>query len=910
MEKLAALITRHYKKILLAYIIFSIISGFLFLRLQINFDLSSYLPDDVESTVALHIMDEEFTSTVPNARVVLPNVTVSEALDAKKTLSEIDGVTAVMWMDDVVDVKKPLPFIDKKILNEYLKDGVAQFSVTIEDGKEIPASDKIRELLGEDVMLSGMAIQNAYIQKQIVKEIVPAVSIIVPIGLFILALTTTSWILPFLILLVLGVAILLNMGFSALFGPMSFVTQATAPILQMAVSMDYLIFLLNSFERNRKVYGDVNIAMQKAIQESSTAIAASALTTVFGFLALMFMRFGIGIDLGLNLAKGVVFSYICALTLFPSLILFFLKLIDKTSHKRIMPEMPTIGGKILKVRIPMLILALLLVVPCFIAKDKTDFLYGNGNPGKTHQFYIETEKINEMFGENIAVVIITPKSDLGTQAQLTQELEKIPHVNSIISYVTAVGAQIPDVLVPSHYLSLLQSENYSRIILTTDTGEEGYAAFKTVDAVRETCAKYYDEYWVCGQSANVRDMKTVILSDSPFVNGIAIGFVFLTLLFSFKSLTLPFILLFVIENAIWINLSIPYFKGSSLVYLGYLIINTVQLGATIDYAILMTDGYMAARKTMSAYDAVKDSLNHHFISVFTSASVLTAAGFALQATSSMAVVSALGRLLAVGTVLSFSMVVFALPALLIIFDPLTQKLTLKKPLFKSKKSAEPELAFATAPAVTINTIPAPAASVSQKSAKSSLLSFLKKKKNKDLSPSVAETEPKAERETAIQNEYRAPMPGSYLPSENAALKEHGVKRNIVYVEVDGELKAMAPEELRPPKLYYLDKTDIDTDEHFEEEAFDDDDSGFEEAYIKEISLFVKNVSTELSMIREEASKARAQNDELRKEIQRLKTKRKAKPRQDALLAEIRELNSQMSLFKDEISPDNKKTQSR
>lgn len=908
MEKLAALITRHYKKILLAYIIFSIISGFLFLRLQINFDLSSYLPDDVESTVALHIMDEEFTSTVPNARVVLPNVTVSEALDAKKTLSEIDGVTAVMWMDDVVDVKKPLPFIDKKILNEYLKDGVAQFSVTIEGGKEIPASDKIRELLGEDVMLSGMAIQNAYTQRQIVKELVPAVSIIVPIGLFILALTTTSWILPFLILLVLGVAILLNMGFSALFGPMSFVTQATAPILQMAVSMDYLIFLLNSFERNRKVYGDVNIAMQKAIQESSTAIAASALTTVFGFLALMFMRFGIGIDLGLNLAKGVVFSYICALTLFPSLILFFLKLIDKTSHKRIMPEMPTIGGKILKVRIPMLILALLLVVPCFIAKDKTDFLYGNGNPGKTHQFYIETEKINEMFGENIAVVIITPKSDLGTQAQLVEELEKIPHVNSIISYVTAAGAQIPDVLVPSHYLSLLQSENYSRIILTTDTGEEGYAAFKTVDAVRETCAKYYDEYWVCGQSANVRDMKTVILKDSPFVNGIAIGFVFLTLLFSLKSLTLPFILLFVIENAIWINLSIPYFKGSSLVYLGYLIINTVQLGATIDYAILITDGYVASRKTMSAYDAVKDSLNHHLISVFTSASVLTAAGFALQVTSSMAVVSALGRLLAVGTVLSFSMVVFALPALLIIFDPLTQKLTLKKPLFKSKKSAEPELAFATAPAVSINTIPAPVASVSQKSAKSSLFSFLKKKKNEDLNLSVAEPEPKIERETAIQNEYRAPMPGSYLPSENAALKEHGVKRNIVYVEVDGELKAITPEELRPPKLYYLDKTDIDIDEYFEEEAFDDD-SGFEEAYIKEISLFVKNVSTELSMIREEVSKTRAQNDELRKEIQRLKTKNSAKLHQDELLAELRELNSQMSSFKAEISLDNKKTQS-
>lgn len=907
MKKFAALITKHYKKILLIYIILSVINGFLCLKLQVNYDLKSYLPDDVESTVALDIMDKEFTSTVPNARVVLPNVTVAQALDAKKTISEVDGVTAVIWLDDLADVKKPLPFIDKALLDEYFKDGTAQFSVTLEDGKEIPATDKIRELLGDDVMLSGLAVQNAYIQRQILKEMIPAVSIIVPIGLFLLALTTTSWMLPMLILLVLGIAILLNMGLSALMGrPMSFITQATAPILQMAVSMDYLIFLTNSFERHRKTCGDVNIAMQRAIEESSTSIAASALTTIFGFLALMFMRFGIGIDLGLNLAKGVIFSYICALTLFPPLILYFLKLIDKTSHKRIMPELPNIGGKVLKLRIPMLILALLLVVPCFIAKDKTDFLYGNGNPGKTHQFYLETQKINEIFGENITMVIVTPKGDLGTQAQLTRELEKIPHVNSIISYSTAVGTQIPDVLVPSDTLALLQSENYSRIILTTDTEEEGYAAFKTVDSVREACAKYYKDYWVCGQSTSIRDMKTVITNDSPIVNGVAIGFVFLTLLLSFKSLTLPFILLFAIENAIWVNLSIPYFRGTCLVYLGYMIINTVQLGATIDYAILITDGYISARKKMSAYDAVKDSLNHHLISVATSAAVLTSAGFSLQASSSMAVVSALGRLLAIGTILSFSMVVFVLPALLIIADPLTQKLTLKRALFKSAK--EPSPAFEAA--APFEPASQSAAGIFEKSH-----SLIKRgKKEPELSESSIKTEPEnTERKNESGHEYReyrVSVPGSYLPSENAIRDNRGAKRNIVYVEDEGELKAMTPDEIRPAKLYYFDPADLDSNP--EKEAYNNPnpEPDSEDDYIKEITAFVRNISSELGAIREDAAKTRIQNDELKKEIQRLKSKSSSSPHQSELLAELRDLNSQLSSFKSEINSDNQKTNSK
>lgn len=887
MKKIAAAITRHHKKIFFAFLILSAISAVLLFKHKVNYSLTSYLPDDVESTVALDIMENEFTSGVPNARVVLPDLTMAEALEAKNKLLSVDGVTSVLWLDDIADVKKPLPFIDKALLNEYYKDGVAQFTVTIKDGKELAASDKIRELLGEGVMLSGIAIQNAYYQRQVLKEVIPAVAIILPVGLFVLLLTTSSWILPLVLLLAVGVAVLANMGFSALFGPMSFITQATAPILQLAVSLDYLIFLLNSFERKRKVYGDVYTAMQKAITESSTAIAASALTTIFGFLALMFMRFGVGTDLGLNLAKGIIFSYICSIVFLPSVILLCLKGIDKFRHKQILPEFPNIGSKLLKIRIPLLILAVLLVIPSFIGKDKTDFMYGNGSPGHKHRFYQETQKINELFGENTAIVIVSPKGDLGKEAQLVSELQKIPHVNSVVSYVTAVGAQIPDVLVPSDSLALLQSEKYSRIILTTDTGEEGPGAFETVDAVRATCGKYFDRYWVCGQSANLRDMKTVIRSDSRFVNGIAIGFVFLTLLFSFKSLILPFILLFVIESAIWINLAIPYFQGSSLVYLGYLVISTVQLGATIDYAILVTDGYMSARKTMSAYDASKSSLNSHFISVFTSAVILTSAGFALNISSSMSVVIALGRLLGIGTILSFCMVIFVLPALLIIFDPLTQKLTLKRPLFGARKEAEPEPVFAVA--APAHAEPAGAA----------VFVGLFKKKSA-ARPPVSEPEPAPE--TVSGPERKSEATEFHLPAENASPEDKKTRHNIVYVEDGEDLKAMTAEALRPPKLYYLDRSDIDT--YFAKEEDEEDD--FEEAYMKEMSAFVKNISSELSLIREETARQRTQNEELKEELRRLKNKNRASSRRDELLREIRKLNAQMSTLKAEIGRDNSK----
>lgn len=388
------------------------------------------------------------------------------------------------------------------------------------------------------------------------------------------------------------------------------------------------------------------------------------------------MNFQIGSDLGLNLVKGVVLSYVAVVIFLPALTLSCIKLLDRSRHKRVLPEFKNLGKRLFKIRIPALVVLLLLVVPCFLGQSRTDFIYGNGEPDADSRYGIDTAAVNEMFGEQTTVVLLVPRGNPGAENRLVQELSTIENVSSIVSYQSTVG-MIPQEFLDSSITSNFYSDNFARIIVYTSTSSEGDEAFAVVSAIRAAAGKYYDESYTCGQSANLYDIKNVVEDDTPVVNGIAIIFIAITLLLTFRSLTLPVVLLFVIESAIWINLAVPYFTDTPLVYLGYLVINTVQLGATIDYAILLTDGYRVNRKTMLKKDAVISTMTTNFVSILTSGLILSAAGFCLYFTSSMEVVSVLGLLLARGTLLSMTLVLLALPALLTIFDPLTERLTFK-----------------------------------------------------------------------------------------------------------------------------------------------------------------------------------------------------------------------------------------
>lgn len=688
MDGLTRGITRHKKLVIAIFLVATVISSVLILGVSVNYDLTDYLPEDSESTIALDLMYEEFGSGVPNTRVMVRNLTLTGAVETKAKIAQAPGVTGVMWLDDTQDMSTPIELMDSATVEQYWHDGTALYQVTIEEGRESEAVAALYEMLGSDVAISGNSANTASMQNLVVSEVVGAASILIPIIIIILLLTTTSWISPALFLLTIGVAVLINMGTNVVFGEISFVTQSVSPILQLAVSLDYAIFLLNSFGRHRQEVDSSETAMRLAIKESFSSIAASAATTLFGFMALMFMRFGIGSDLGLNLMKGIVLSYVSVMVFLPALALASVKLLDKTSHRPIIHTGKRLGRALVKVRIPALILVLIAVIPCYLAQTRADFLYGNGTPDTRTDYGRDTVAINEEFGESNALVLLVPRGDPGAEAKMAEELAGIDHVTSVLSYAGTVGA-VPEGFLDESIVSQFYSDGYARIIMYTDTSEEGDEAFAVVEQVRATADKYYSESWLCGQSANLYDMRDVVTADSTLVNWIAIGFIFLTLLVTFKSATLPFILLFVIEAAIWINLSVPYFADQPLVYIGYLVINTVQLGATIDYAILMTNGYAANRRTMGKREAVVATLNTNFESVLTSGVILTAAGLCLGFVSSLQVVAELGILLARGTVLSMAMVVLALPALLMLFDPLTARLTWKAGFIDTaKKEAE------------------------------------------------------------------------------------------------------------------------------------------------------------------------------------------------------------------------------
>lgn len=671
-------IIKHKKTILLVFLCVALLSALLSLKVSVNYDMVDYLPKDAQSTTAIKIMQQEFGGETANARVMLTNVSIQEALQYKQKISEIEGVTSVSWLDNILGLDtlqtKPLDFLDSSIVKNYYKDKNALFTLSIESGKESVAVNSIYKLIGENNAAAGDAVNAAETQAMSVSEVMNAMFILLPIIIIILIISTTSWIEPLLFLITIGIAIVINMGTNIIFGEISFITQTVSPILQLAVSLDYAIFLLHSF-RHHRISHEPKQAMLLAMKESMPTVAASAATTVVGFAALIFMRFGIGADLGINLLKGIILSFISVMVFLPALTLIFYKAIDKTSHRKLMPDFKKSGNLLMKLSIPFLILALFAVLPSFLAQSHTEFMYGTGSVTNSSRVGKDTAFIEEKFGKENVLAILVPKENAGKQSEFCDALSKIPHVTSVVSFVTAVGSEIPPEFVPKEVVKEFYSEHYARIILYTDTPEEGETTFNLVQTVLDTAAKHYDTYYLAGQSTTLFDMKSIVSTDTKLTNIVAIIGIVLVLLVTFRSYILPLLLLFSIETAIWINLSFPYFSDKPLSFIGFLIISTVQLGATVDYAILLTNAYMNNRKTLSKKDAMRATLVNNLAAILTSAVILASAGFTLAFTTSNPIISELGTLLGRGTLLSLTMVACVLPALLILLDKLFRKKT-------------------------------------------------------------------------------------------------------------------------------------------------------------------------------------------------------------------------------------------
>lgn len=675
MDKFARTIINNRKRIIILFIFLSLISVGLTLLVDVNYNMADYLPQKAVSTSGIKVMNQEFTQAIPNANVMVDDVSVIEALSIKKQISAIESVSEILWLDDVADLKKPLEMQDKDTVESFYKDGSALFSVTIRKGAEAEGIKEIRNIVGPGGAIAGEAANATDMQNAAITEVALATAILLPAIVIILILSTTSWIEPLLFLSAIGVSVIINMGTNIIFGEISFVTNSISPILQLAVSMDYAIFLLHSFGDFRKKYDNVEEAMFHAIKASVTTVAASALTTLFGFLALVFMEFKIGPDLGINLAKGIILSFISVMVFLPALTLSLYKLLDKTTHRRILPEFRNIGKYVSKLFIPITILVAIIIVPAYLGQGKTNFIYGNGEHDPNRELGRSNIAINEKFGRTNILAALVPKGDIAKEKSLSDKLETHPNIKSVVSYASSVGTEIPAGFLGDDITSQFYSDNYARIILYTDLADEGRTTFNSVNEISAIINQYYDESYIVGQSATLSDIKKVVEVDNDRVNLLAILAVFLVVAFSFKSLSLPVILVLAIEVAIWINLSFPYFAGTSINYIGYLVLNTVQLGATIDYAILLTDNYLQKRKSMPAKQAIHEALSIAFRSILISASILSFAGFTLFLTSSNNIVVDIGLLLGRGTLISMFLVVCFLPALLVIFDKLISKTT-------------------------------------------------------------------------------------------------------------------------------------------------------------------------------------------------------------------------------------------
>jgi predicted RND superfamily exporter protein len=672
-------ITGHRKLVAGVFAIAAVVCAVALLGVDVNYDLAAYLPEGTPSTIAVEVMGSEFTGAFQNARVMVRDVGVAEALRYKRELAAIDGVADVLWLDDVADITQPVEMADGGLVEQYYSNRNALFSLTI-SGDELEATDRIYGVIGEGNALSGEAVSRGAVRVTMNTETTNAMLILVPMILVILLVSTTSWLEPLLFFAAIGISVLINMGTNALFKEISFVTFAISPILQLAVSLDYAIFLLHAFEDYRKQTDDVAEAMRLAMKRAFSAVAASAATTLFGFIALIFMNFKLGADLGVILAKGIVFSFVSVMTFLPALTLCCYRLLDKTRHRKLLPEFKSVGKFMPKIRVPALIVVLAIIVPCFLAQGRSEFLYGFADLTQEGRVGRDADMIDSQFGALNPIVLLAPRGNAAREAELTQRCGALAHVTRVISYTGAVGQEIPEEFLGDEVASQFFSPNYSRIVLYTDAESEGDETFELVERLRGMAREVYGsgsggDVHVIGTSATLYDMKDVVTRDNSVVNMIAIISILGVLIVTFRSAALPVILLMTIETAIWLNISIAYFTATPLCYIGYLVISTVQLGATVDYAILFTDHYRAHRRTEPKLRAARAAFDEAFTSILVSGLVLSLAGFTLGLTSTNPIVSDMGILLGRGTIFSMLLVVCFLPAALIILDKIIVKTT-------------------------------------------------------------------------------------------------------------------------------------------------------------------------------------------------------------------------------------------
>lgn len=673
----------HRRVVIVIAALLFIVSVLCIPSVKINYQFSDYLPESSESTVSLRVMEEAFNSPTPNSNIMVEGLSLTQASELATHMETIEGVEEVMWLGTTCDISQPLETYDPDVVSAYKKGDSYLYQVALDTSVATQSMDLIREVANEvgatDVSMSGEAINSAVAQGSSDFEIqlILVMAVIVILGL--LLITSEAWFEPVLFLSVIGISIVYNLGTNIIFGEISFITQMCAAVLQLAVSMDYGIVMLYAF-RGFKAQGLTSYdAAVAAMHKAAAVIASSAATTFFGFLSLCVMAFLIGADMGVVLAKGIVFSFLCVLFLLPILVLSSEKLLKKTAHKKFLPSFDKFAVWCMRIAVPFTVIIALITVPAYLGQKQPNFVYGASGfvePGT--ELYEETNAINDTFGAQEQWVMLVPEGDWGRELQMVKRIEDLEGVSAVTSYVTAVSANIPTDMVPSEDLSQLVSGGYSRIVVSTSVEGESEEAFSLVQALRDIGDEFYpEENYLVGSAVTSYDMSLIVNDDSLRIFIASVVAIGLVLLLMFRSLSIPLMLLLTIEISIWINLAIPYFTGESIQYIGYLIISAIMLGATVDYTIILSRAYLDRRVEMEKRPAMLSAISYSAITILTSATILTVCGAFIGIISSNGVIAGLGTLIGRGAFIAALNTFLLLPILFMVLDKVVEKTTWK-----------------------------------------------------------------------------------------------------------------------------------------------------------------------------------------------------------------------------------------
>ena len=646
-----------------------------YINTRVNYDVLYYLPDDIETMKGQNILVDEF-GTGAYSMFVCEGMPNKDVAALKEKIEEVEHVSQVVWYDSFADLSLPTEMLPEKIRSVLFSENSTMmfiiFDTTTSADETMDAIGDIRKLAGKQCFVSGMSAIVTDTKNLAESEVAIYVLIAVVLSCIVLALAMESYLIPFLFLASIGIAIVYNMGTNTFKGELSYITKALSAVLQLGVTMDYSIFLWHSYQEQKETYRENRKeAMAQAIAATIKSVVGSSVTTIAGFVALCFMSFTLGMDLGIVMAKGVVFGVLCCVTVLPAMIMIFDKPLEKTKHRQLIPDFPKVSEFLVRHHKTFAFLCVALFIPFAYFQANAKVYYNlDASLPKDLESIMANEKLQKDYDMGAAHMILMDKNISGKEKhKMIKEMEQADGVKEVLGLESIIGPSLPESMIPKEIKDILESDNYELMLITNEYQTASEEVNDQINELNQILKSYDKNGMLVGEAPCTKDLIEITDHDFKVVSAVSIVAVFLIILFVFKSMTLPVILVLVIEGAIFINMGIPYLTGTELPFIASIVIGTIQLGATVDYAILMTSRYEQERGGgKSKKESISIALQSSIRPVMVSAFSFFAATFGVGVYSKIDMISSLCLLMARGALISMCAVLLFLPAMYWIFD--------------------------------------------------------------------------------------------------------------------------------------------------------------------------------------------------------------------------------------------------